>query len=256
MNIFVTNDDGINETGIRELVKALHEKAGAKVFVCAPDGQRSAMSHSITMRETIYAEEVEIEGAEMAFVTSGTPADCVIVGLHLFRERGIDIDLLFAGINHCSNIGTDTIYSGTVGAATEGAIHHIPSAAVSVDTHHASHFEYACDLAVDTIKKTGGTWDSRIIININTPNLPKEEIRGVKYTVIGDREYVDDIRFKGTEGNKGMYRYGGQPVVYEGLPDTIDVIAMQDGYASITPLKVDMTAHEATGLLEEWRIGK
>ena len=256
MNIFVTNDDGINEKGMRELVKALHERAGANIFVCAPDGQRSAMSHSISMRDTIYVEETEVEGAEMAFVTSGTPVDCVVVGLHLFRERGIHIDLLFAGINHGSNIGTDTVYSGTVGAATEGAIHHIPSAAVSVDTHHASHFEYACDLAVDTIKKTGGTWDSRFVININTPNLPKEEIKGVKYTVIGEREYVEDIKHKGDDDGKGMFRYGGHPVVYEGLPDTIDVIAMQNGYASITPLKFDMTANEALEMLEDWRIGK
>ncbi len=256
MNILITNDDGINERGIQELVKALHERAGASIYVCAPDGQRSAMSHSITMRETICVEETEMEGAEMAFVTTGTPADCVVVGLHLFRERGIHIDLLFAGINHGSNIGTDTVYSGTVGAATEGSIHGIPSAAVSVDKHHASHFEYACDLAVDTIKKTGGTWDSRITININTPNLPKEEIKGVKYTVAGRREYVDDIKFKGNDGDRLIYRYGGEAVVYDGLPDTIDVIAMQDGYASISPLKVDMTAHEAMEELKEWRIGK
>ena len=135
-------------------------------------------------------------------------------------------------------------------------MHHIPSAAVSVDTHRASHFEYACDLAVDTIRKTGGRRDSDITININTPNLPKEEIKGVKYTVTGKREYVDDIKLKGREGNRAYYRYGGKAVVYTGLPDTIDVIAIQDGYASISLLHCDMTAHRAAGMLEEWRIGK
>ena len=256
MNILVTNDDGIDAKGLRELVTALHERAGADVFVCAPDGQRSAASHAISMRDAIAVEPVEFEGAELAFITSGTPVDCVCVGLKVFADRGVKIDLVFAGINHGSNIGTDTLYSGTVGAAMEGALHGIPSAAVSVDTHQASYFEYACDLAVDALAKTGGTWDSDITININTPNLPKEEIKGVVYTVSGKREYVDDIKLKRLEGTKAFYRYGGKAVIYEGEPGTNDVIAIQNGYAAITLLHCDMTAHRASGMLEEWRIGK
>ena len=256
MNILIANDDGIEAKGIQELAKALHERAGATVYVCAPSGQRSAASHSITMRGTIEVEPVDFPCAEKAFAVSGTPADCVFIGVRLLADCGIDVDLVFAGINHGSNVGTDTLYSGTLGAATEGSIQGIPSAAVSVDSHHATHFEYACDLAVDTVLKTGGKWDSDIVININTPNLPKEEIKGVKYTVVGEREYLNDIRAVDKIGNKTLYKYGGEPVFYTGKPDTIDVIAIQSGYASITPLQCDLTAHKATGMLEEWRIGK
>ena len=256
MNILIANDDGIDTQGIHELAKALHERAGADVFVCAPDGQRSAASHAITMREVVTAEKVEFEGAEMAFAFSGTPADCVVMGLRLLNQKGIHIDMVFAGINHGGNLGTDTVYSGTVGAATEGSLQKIPSVAVSVDSHHATHFEYACDLAVDTVIKTGGKWDSDIMLNINTPDLPKEEIKGVKYTVIGSREYINDIQIEGIDSDELAFRYGGEPVIYTDKPDTIDVIALQNGYASISPLLFDYTAHSALGMLEEWRIGK
>lgn len=256
MNILISNDDGIEAQGIKALAKALHEGAGATIFVCAPLGQRSAASHAITMRGEVTVEPTEFEYAEMALVASGTPADCVVVGLRAFESKGIQMDLVFSGINHGSNVGTDTIYSGTVGAAMEGSLQKIPSVAVSVDSHHATHFEYACDLAVETVLKTGGKWDSDFVLNINTPDLPKEEIKGVKYTVVGEREYDNDIRLVRTEGVKSIYKYGGDPVVYTDKPDTIDVIAIQENYASITPLHVDLTAHRALPLLEQWRIGK
>ena len=110
MKILVVNDDGIESRGIFELVRALHEDAGAEVYVVAPDGQRSAASHAITLLTPIDAWPVEFEGAEMAFAISGLPADCVAVGVKIMRDKGIDIDMVFAGINHGSNIGTDTIY--------------------------------------------------------------------------------------------------------------------------------------------------
>lgn len=256
MNILIANDDGIEARGIHELVEALHKRAGASVFVCAPEGQKSAASHAITMREPIAAYQVPFDYAELAFAASGSPADCIAVGLCILEERGIDVDLVFAGINHGSNVGTDTVYSGTVGAAMEGSIQGIPSVAVSVESHHATNFAYACDLAVETVLKTGGKWDSDYTININTPDLPKEDIKGVKYTVIGEREYSNDIRKEKDDGDKALYRYGGEPVIYTDKPDTIDVIAIQNGYASITPLHCDLTAYRAMNLLEEWRIGK
>lgn len=256
MNILIANDDGIFAQGIHELAKALHQRAGANVYVFAPEGQRSAMSHAITMRGRIEVEETDFAFAEKAYTVSGTPADCVVVGIQVLREQGIELDMVFAGINHGSNVGTDTVYSGTVGAATEGSIQGIPSVAVSVDSHHATHFEYACDLAVDTVLKTGGKWQPHIAININTPDLPKEEIKGVKYTIIGEREYDNDIQLISREGRKSIYKYGGEPLFYEGKPDTLDVIAIQNGYASISPIRYDLTAHRAVADLEKWRIGK
>lgn len=256
MDILIANDDGIQAQGIYELVKALHEELGARIYVFAPEGQRSAASHGITLRGTFDVWPVEFENAEEAYAVSGTPADCVAVGSKILKDKGIVADMVFTGINHGSNVGTDTVYSGTVGAAMEGSIQGYPSAAVSVDSHHATHFEYACRLAVDTVRKTGGRWNSDIVININTPDLPADEIKGVRYTVVGEREYTNDIQLDKRDGSVCTYKYGGEEVFYNGEPETFDVIAIQNGYASISPLQKDMTAFDAKAALENWRIGR
>ena len=255
MNILVANDDGIEARGLRELVNALTERVGADVYVFAPDGQRSAASHAITLRSPISVWPVPYEGAAGAFAMDGTPADCVAVGLKVMKLKDIGVDVVFAGINHGANVGTDTVYSGTVGAALEGSIQGIPSAAVSVDSHKATHFDYACDLAVDLMEKTGGRWDSRIMININTPDQPADEIKGVCYTSLGEREYINDVQMK-TEGDVMTFVYGGDAVFYDSDEIQYDVIALENGYASISPLHKDMTAYNAGKMLEDWRIGK
>lgn len=254
MNILVANDDGIQARGINELVKALSEVA--TVYVCAPDSQRSASGHGITVSKPIYCEEVEFDGAELAMQLSGTPADCVKLGMNMLAERGIKVDMVFSGINHGGNLGTDTLYSGTVSAAIEGIICGVPSVAVSVDSHEAEYFEYACYLAVETTKKAYGKMSADTVLNINTPNLPREEIKGLKYTTLGRREYNEFFTPIKTEDGRIAYRYTGDPVIYEGLPDTIDVIAMQNGYASITPLRKDLTDYKLVDRISEWRIGE
>ena len=117
VKILVTNDDGINAEGIRNLVDAL--KGKAEIYISAPDGQRSAASHSISLHHPITAKEVAYDGAVRAFSVNGTPADCVKVGLRILLTDGIDIDMVFSGINHGANMGMDTHYSGTVSAAME-----------------------------------------------------------------------------------------------------------------------------------------
>lgn len=256
LNVLIANDDGIGARGMRALVDALKKELDVKIYIFAPDSQRSAASHAISLRGTVDMWQVDYEGAEIAFALTGTPADCVAIGTKVMADMDVPVDVMFAGINHGSNVGTDIVYSGTVGCAMEGSIQGIPSVAVSVDSHQAEHFEYACRLAVDVIRKTGGSWDSEVMLNINTPNLPAEQIKGVKYTVIGEKEYANDIQLVREDGGVATYRYGGDPISYEGLPDSYDVIAMQEGYASITPLQRDTTAFNAVSDLEKWRIGK
>ncbi len=256
MNILVANDDGIGARGLHELVRALRKRTDTGIYVFAPDGQRSGYSHAISLRGKVQVQQVELPDTELAFAVAGTPADCVAVGEKILRDKGIKIDMVFSGINHGSNVGTDTVYSGTVGAAMEGAIQGYPSAAVSVDSHQAEHFDCACDLALDLIYKTGGRWDSEIIININTPNLPKEDIKGVRYTVVGEREYTNAVQLEEVCGGKATYVYRGEAVVYEHDTGTTDVLAIQNGYASISPLTRDMTAAYAKADMEKWRIGR
>ena len=242
---------------------ALREQAEMTVFVCAPDGQRSASGHGITMSKPIRVDEVEMEGAEMAFRTSGLPADCVKIGVELLRRADVHIDMVFSGINHGGNLGTDTLYSGTVAGAMEGSLCGYPSVAVSVDSHDAKHFEYAAELAANaalSLKEqiTAGTVRTETILNINTPDLPKDQIRGLKYTRLGAREY--DEEFAPLDGGENMqvpgeFRYYGVPLYYEGLTTDIDVIASQENYASISPIHADRTDHAMIEQIKHWNLG-
>ncbi len=250
MNILITNDDGIKAEGIRRLAETLSK--GADVYLAAPKTQMSAAGHGITMNRSITCEEVEYENAAKALMIDGTPADCVKVGMRVYQEMGIDIDMVYSGINHGSNLGTDTLYSGTVSAAIEGNLCGVPAAAVSVSGHDACHFTLACELALDVLERFDDL-DSLTTININTPNLPKEEIKGVKICRLGMREY--DNWFIPENSGTGIheYRYSGAPVVYDSKNTGIDVIAMQEGYATITPLFFDLTDREKTEeLRDKW----
>lgn len=250
MNILVSNDDGIKAQGICELVKALSK--GANIYVSAPHVQRSAAGHSITTRDELEIREVPFENAVLAFEVTGTPADCVKLGISVLRERGIDIDMVFSGINHGGNLGTDTLYSGTVSAAIEGCICGVPAVAVSVNDHEAVNFEPAANLAYSVMNKVCGKLDKKTVLNINLPDVPQSELKGVKITTLGPREY--DEWFKANVGEDGVkrYSYTGKPVFYTDLPSNLDVVAVQDGFASITPLRYDLTNYELVKEVESW----
>jgi len=254
MNILVANDDGIQARGIHELVKALSQVAD--VYVCAPESQRSASGHGITVSKPITIEEDEFEYAKYALKISGTPADCVKIGMRMLEKKGLKVDMVFSGINHGGNLGSDTLYSGTVSAAIEGSLLGVPSAAVSVNSHEAEHFGYACELAVEAVKKAYDKMSPKTVLNINTPNLPKEEIKGLRFTTLGPREYKEVFVPVEMEDGRTGYMYSGDPVVYDDLPETVDVIADQDGYASITPIHSDLTDYKLAKKISEWRIGK
>ncbi|MGF6376004.1 5'-nucleotidase [Clostridiales Family XIII bacterium PM5-7] len=248
MNILVTNDDGIQSPGIKALVAALSKVAD--VYVCAPDGQRSAKSQSITLGEMVNIQAVEFPFAKGAYQTSGTPADCTKIGLQFFAEKGVTMDMVYAGINMGSNLGKDTLYSGTVGAAMEAAVDGYHAVAVSVDSHEATYFDAACQLAVDVIDLIYGKLDKHTVININTPNLPKEEIKGVRYTTLGDRYYDD--QFKRVEENQ--YMLTGEPGDFSCYPEHFDVCAAHYGYASITPLHFDYTDYSKLDTVKKWSL--
>ena len=252
MNILVTNDDGIRAEGLHRLVESISR--AADVYVCAPHIQRSSCGHGISIGTPIEAGETGFDNAKLALEITGTPVDCVKLGLRILEMRGIDIDMVFSGINHGGNLGTDTLYSGTVAAAREGCLCHKPSAAFSVNSHHPEHFELVCELALNVCQKAAGKLGCHTMLNVNAPNLPKSEVKGVRYARLGIREYDENFKSVKTDSGGVQYWYTGAPVVYEGLPGDIDVIAMQEGYATITPLHYDLTDY---GLLEEirnWRI--
>lgn len=255
MKIFVTNDDGIEAEGIKTLVNALSEIAD--VYVGAPNEQKSASGHGITLGKPINVEEVSFENARKAFCIYGTPVDCVKIGLDLFSKEGIVFDKVFSGVNHGSNIGTDTLYSGTVAAAIEGMLSGIPSVAVSINSRNPKYFEATKELVVKVAKLDFNSIGKNVVLNVNLPHVPKEEIKGVKVIGLGYREYDDWCRETTTDDGKIGYVYAGKPVHNDEMDcETNDVGAFQEGYATITPLQYDLTNYNLiekvknTGLTE------
>ncbi|MDR0874622.1 MAG: 5'/3'-nucleotidase SurE [Clostridiales Family XIII bacterium] len=260
MNILVVNDDGIDAIGIRKLADALME--AGDIYVCAPHRQQSAAGHGITIGRVVFIESVAFAGAKQAISMQGTPADCVKIGIEVYRDRGIEIDMVFSGFNHGMNLGTDTLYSGTVSAALEGALCGLPSAAVSISSnesyHHTPvHFDYAMRLALAIAKSpafsVGGPSgrivpeidfirEQHTILNVNIPDLPEEEIGGTRVCPLSYRAYDEWFRSSEDESGRIGYHYSGAPLVIgDAAPEDSDVIANGHGYATITPLKFDLT---------------
>jgi 5'-nucleotidase len=240
LNILVSNDDGIGSDGLRKLVCALASEH--VIYVCAPDSQRSGTGHGITITDHVIVTEEDVPDARKSYMMSGTPADCVKMGLDLLTDEGVDIDMVFSGINNGGNLGTDTLYSGTVSAALEGSICGLPAAAVSVNALAPKHYDIACTLALRAARLDFGEIDSRIVLNINTPDLPPDEVKGIKVTCLGMREYYSwNVRSTDERGRVAL-RYAGEPIHYDELnEDSNDVGASQHGYATITPIHFDMT---------------
>ena len=249
INILVTNDDGIEAEGLKRLVEALFEHAD--VYVSAPDGQRSAKSHSITMKRPIHIKRVDMENCIYAMTTDGTPADCIKAGLNVLYKNGIEIDAVYSGINHGANLGIDTLYSGTVAGAIEGALCGKPAVSVSVCSHEATHFTYAAELAVKCIDRLEGTR----VLSINVPDIPYEEVKGVRVTSLGKIDYKP--WFTTVEGSDDMenldasYRYRGKPIYYE-TGENIDTVAVEMGYASISPLDYDFSDFKYIEEMKRW----
>lgn len=252
MNILVSNDDGIDAQGIKELARVLSQIAN--IYVCAPHIQRSACGHGITVGKPINIREVEFPNVKRAWEITGTPADCVKIGLSMLSDQGVKIHKVCSGINHGGNLGTDTLYSGTVSAAIEGCICGLPAIAVSINDHNPVTFEVASELAVNIVKTSTGKIDSNTVLNINIPNLPASEVKGMKITRLGAREYEEWFKPKKGDNGELEYWYSGTPVVYENLPEDIDVVAIQDGYASVTPLHYDLTSYRLIEEVKSWGI--
>lgn len=259
MNILIANDDGIRAEGLNRLAKTLSE-VGC-VYVVAPHEQRSGAGQSIAMGKQLFFKEDYVEGAEKAYSFTGTPTDCVKMGIQLLRQQGIEIDVVFSGINHGGNLGTDTLYSGTVGAAREGVINEKVSVAVSVDSHEPKGFDAACKMAHYTAKKIKENLSKMkpVVLNINVPNIDEEDIKGIKLTKLGVRDY--DNWFKAIYHEDGTIEtsYGGEPIGWDDPNSKVngpsDVVANAEGYVTVTPIGYDLTMGEVLEC-EFWGIYK
>lgn len=250
LRILLSNDDGIFAPGILALKKAL-DAEGYQVTVCAPDRPRSAASHAITLHKPLRAVETRLPDGSIGWAISGTPADCALLGLDaICAETGVD--LVVSGINHGPNLGWDVIYSGTVAAAMEAVILGFPAIAVSTTSYERDlHYDTAARfIARELVPKVAEHGLPRnTLLNVNVPNLPEAEIKGVKLAAKSERRYKDRMDKRVDPRGGAYYWLGGLPTD-EPAPEGTDSAVTADGYIAVTPLHLDMTAHR---LLEEMK---
>ena len=243
MRILVSNDDGVHAEGIRALSEAL--TACGEVIVVAPDRNRSGASHSLTLEVPLRVTRIAETGYH---AVKGTPTDCVHLAVNeLVRPEP---DMVVAGLNHGANLGDDVIYSGTVAAATEGRHLGFPSLAISLvgKTHFATAAHYAAQLVRGMMVHP---LPADQILNVNVPDLPLDQIKGIRVTRLGNRHRAESVIC--TEDPRGQSIYWiGPPGSQQDAGEGTDFAAIEQGYVSITPLTIDMTAYSSLASLGAW----
>ena len=242
MRILISNDDGIAANGIRVLTKALAKDH--EVYVIAPDRERSAAGHSLTLHTPLRVEELEsISGAKRTWVTTGTPGDCVKIGINAILTKEERPDLVISGINHGPNLGADILYSGTVSCAMEGAMMGIPSIAVSLASMQMDYddFKYTGKFIRTMLKRLENfKFQIKTILNVNVPALDVEDIAGVAITELGRKMFTDNYEKRIDPRGKTYYWMAGE-LISEPEGANTDIAAVRNNKISITPVTYEMT---------------
>jgi 5'-nucleotidase len=244
MHILVTNDDGVAAPGLLALAHEMRPLG--QVTVVAPDHNWSAGGHVKTMHRPLRVKEVRLADGSAAFASDGAPSDCVALALLGFVSE--KIDLVVSGINPNANLGHDVTYSGTVTAAMEAVIWGIPGVAVSLDSpeNHLGALDYgpAARVARKVVEDLiGPDMPKNIVLNVNVPYLPDNEIKGIAFTRQGLRVYRDQLDRRLDPRGRPYFWIGGEAPT--GVPEEgTDFGALAEGCVSITPLQLDLTAWE------------
>ena len=244
MKILICNDDGYFAPGIRFLEEALSQFAETKVV--APERDRSGASNSLTLDRPLFLRQA----FNQYYYVNGTPTDCV----HLVATGALDYSpgLVVSGINAGANMGDDTIYSGTVAAATEGYLFGISGMAFSMTTSDPQYFETGAKVAENFVKKfQSNMFEHPVLLNINIPDIPYEQIKGIKVTRLGRRHKAKPVIDVMTPRNQKAYWIGSAGDVLEAGEDT-DFYAIENGYVSITPLQIDLTHYKHLADVARW----
>lgn len=244
MKILVSNDDGYQATGINVLSEAL--ACIADIVVVAPDRNRSAASNSLTLDDPLRIWQV----GDKRYCVNGTPSDCVHLALTGFLEE--EPDLVVSGINHGANLGDDVIYSGTVAAAMEGRFLGLPTIAVSLVGQDLTHFDTAARVATEFVRRLEKhALPSEFIFNVNVPDRPYQELSGMRAARLGFRHKSEPVVRAQDAHGRTIY-WVGPAGRGQDAGDGTDFHAIAEGAVSVTPLKVDLTRHEALPRVAEW----
>ncbi len=241
MRILICNDDGIHAPGI----SVLHDAAKdfGELHVIAPDVERSAAGHAITLADPIKSTPVNKNGEFFGHGIGGTPADCIKLAVCAIL-KDTPPDLVLSGINLGSNTGISVIYSGTVSAATEGVVLGIPGIAFSLCTYTDPEWEMAGRMVKELTQKIiENPMPPGVLLNVNLPNLPYEQLKGIKVTRMGRSRFIEKFLKRLDPRGRTYYWLDGELEVHDD-GDDIDIHAVRDGYVSITPIHLDLTAYD------------
>ena len=247
MNILLSNDDGYQAPGLQALATAMADMAS--IHVVAPERDRSGASNSLTLDNPLRAHV----GANGFTFVDGTPTDCVHLAITGLLEQ--EPDMVVAGINAGANMGDDVLYSGTVAAAMEGRFLGFPAIAVSLaSSGRPTHYETAARVAVDLVKRVmAGALPADTILNVNVPDLPWEQIKGIQATRLGHRHKSEPVIEEVDPRGRTVYWVGPAGTEQDAGPGT-DFHAVRAGYVSVTPLDVDLTRYDAIDGLAGWLV--
>lgn len=244
MRILLSNDDGYFSPGIAALADALKDLA--EIVVVAPERNRSGASNSLTLDRPLSLRKA----ANSFYFVDGTPTDCV----HLAVTGILDPlpDMIVSGINHGANMGDDTIYSGTVAAATEGFLLGIPSIAISLTSFEGKHFDAAGQVARDLVQRfMRQPMGQPVLLNVNVPDLPYEELGGMEVTRLGKRHKAEPVVKMQSPRRETVYWIGAAGAAQDAGPGT-DFHAVERGMVSVTPLQIDLTHVSQLPAIRAW----
>ncbi|OQX88707.1 MAG: 5'/3'-nucleotidase SurE [candidate division Zixibacteria bacterium 4484_93] len=250
MAILVTNDDGIYSSGISALAEAA--SLFDDVVIVAPDREQSAIGHAITLTVPLRITEIKRDGKLFGYAVNGTPADCVKLAVREIISH--PPRLVLSGINFGANTGAAIIYSGTVSAATEGTLLSVPSIAFSIDSVKGDNLGTAKKVALAVVRYVleNGIPDD-VLINVNIPDLPLEEIKGVKYIKQGKSYFNDWFQRRKDPKGRTYYWMDGEMICSDSASYG-DYTALKEGYVAITPLHLDMTDYKFLSSMRDWNI--
>ena len=249
-NILITNDDGINAKGLRALIEVASEFG--KVTIVAPEMGMSGMSHAITMTNPLFLRRIKIADSVEVYACQGTPVDCVKIAVDSIMEEAPT--LILSGINHGSNSNVSVLYSGTMGAATEGATYNVPSIGFSLTSHLANADFTAARYYVKEIleKVLQHNCNKSLCLNVNIPSIPSEEIKGIKLCRQANGFWQEEFDKKLDPRGREYYWLVGNSINTEPEAADTDEWALRNGYVSIVPVQVDMTDYKTLKKAETW----
>lgn len=248
MHILISNDDGIDAPGIAALCEVAKEFG--TVTLAAPDGERSAAGHAITLGKPIRTRSVTKDGLFFGTAIDGTPADCVKLALNALMDQ--PADLVLSGINLGSNTGISTIYSGTVAAAREGVVHNIPSIAFSSCSYQTPHFEtsqYVVRKVLEQVCKH--ELPGHTLLNVNIPGIPLAELKGIRAATMGKSRWIEKFHARKDPFGNDYYWLDGEQEILD-RAENADINLVANHYAAVTPVKLNLTDNSQLSVISHW----